>query len=116
MKEIIPIIKDKLNKEVYLINSKIKFIARKINAVYNNLKDYERDLIMSAIICAGKKDENNNMTGGQAIGNGLKMFLQNKGPAFIKFGQLLSYMPMLDSDIRKELSTNHIPAFILLFG
>jgi len=27
--------KDKLNKEVYLINSKIKFIARKINAVYN---------------------------------------------------------------------------------
>ena len=27
--------KDKINKEVYIINSNIKFIARKINAVYN---------------------------------------------------------------------------------
>lgn len=75
-----------------------------INALYNNLSDYERDLIISAIVCAGQRDKNNNMTEGQAMGQGLKMFLQNKGPAFIKFGQLLSYMPNLDSDIRKELS------------
>ena len=27
--------KDKLNKDVYLINSSLKFLARKINAVYN---------------------------------------------------------------------------------
>ena len=75
-----------------------------INTLYNNLSDYERDLIISAIICAGQRDKNNNMTEGQAMGQGLKMFLQKKGPAFIKFGQLLSYMPNLDSDIRKELS------------
>lgn len=31
--------KEKLNKEVYLINSNIKFIARKINAVYNKKAD-----------------------------------------------------------------------------
>ena len=60
---------------------------------------------MAAIVCAGQRDENNTMSGGQAVGHGLKMFLQNKGSAFIKFGQLLSYMPNLDSDIRKELAT-----------
>ena len=75
-----------------------------IEALYNNLSNYERDLIISAIICAGQRDKNNNLTEGQAMGQGLKMFLQNKGPAFIKFGQLLSYLPNLDSDIRKELS------------
>lgn len=76
-----------------------------IKSVYYNLKDYERNLIVAAIVCAGQRDENNTMSGGQAVGQGLKMFLQNKGSAFIKFGQLLSYMPNLDSDIRKELAT-----------
>ena len=76
-----------------------------VNSVYNNLEDYEKELILAAITAASQRDDDNNMTGGQVIGRGLKMFLATKGAAFIKFGQLLSYMPMLDSDIRKELST-----------
>ena len=74
-------------------------------SLYDNLEDYERDLILAAVTAASQRDESNNMTGGETIGRGLKMFFAAKGAAFIKFGQLLSYMPMLDSDIRKELST-----------
>lgn len=76
-----------------------------VNSVYNNLEDYEQNLILAAITAASQRDENSQMTGGETIGRGLKMFFAAKGAAFIKFGQLLSYMPMLDSDIRKELST-----------
>ena len=76
-----------------------------LTSLYNNLEDYERDLILAAVTAASQRDDNNNMTGGETIGRGLKMFFAAKGAAFIKFGQLLSYMPMLDSDIRKELST-----------
>lgn len=75
-----------------------------LHSVYNNLQDYEQNLILAALIAAGKKNKNSDMSDGQAIGQGLKMFLQNKGPAFIKFGQMLSYLPSLDPDIRKELS------------
>lgn len=76
-----------------------------INAVYNNLQEYERNLIIAALASAGQKGESDNISGGRMVGRGLKMFLQNKGPAFIKFGQLLSYLPTLDSDIRSELAT-----------
>ena len=76
-----------------------------VGSLYNNLEDYERSLVLGAVTAASQRDENNNMTGGETIGRGLKMFFAAKGAAFIKFGQLLSYMPMLDSDIRKELST-----------
>ena len=75
-----------------------------INTVYKNLQSYERNLILAALASAGQRDKNSNMSGGQAVGQGLKMFLQNKGPAYIKFGQLLSYLPTLDSDIRAELA------------
>ena len=76
-----------------------------LNTVYNNLQDYERNLIIAALASAGQRSDDNNVSGGQMVGRGLKMFLQNKGPAFIKFGQLLSYLPTLDSDIRQELAT-----------
>ena len=32
------------------------------------------------------------------------MFFENKGPAFVKFGQMLSYLPQLDAEIRKPLA------------
>lgn len=76
-----------------------------VRAVYNNLQDYERNLIIAALASAGQRGDSKNMSGGRAVGRGLKMFLQNKGPAFIKFGQLLSYLPTLDADIRAELAT-----------
>lgn len=76
-----------------------------LRCIYNNLDDIERNLVLSALIASGKKSGKDEMTAGTAVGRGLKMFLQNKGPAFIKFGQLLSYLPNLDSDIRHELST-----------
>jgi hypothetical protein len=76
-----------------------------LTSLYENLQEHERDLVLAAVTAASQRDENNTMTGGETIGRGLKMFFVAKGAAFIKFGQLLSYMPMLDSDIRKELST-----------
>ena len=74
-------------------------------SVYYNMEDYERNLMLAALIAAGKKDNNSDMSDGRAVGQGLKMFLQERGPAFIKFGQMLSYLTSLDPDIRKELST-----------
>ena len=76
-----------------------------MNAMYNNFTDYERDLILAALIASGKRDKNDNANGARTIGQGLKKFFQNKGPAFVKFGQLLSYVPNLDSEIREELAT-----------
>lgn len=75
-----------------------------ITNVYKNLQDYERNLILAALASAGQRDENDQTTGGQMVGQGLRMFFQAKGSAFIKFGQLLSYLPQLDSDIRVELA------------
>ena len=77
-----------------------------LNAVYNNLQDYEQSLILAALIASGQQDnKNTNMSDGSQVGRGLKMFLQTKGAAFVKFGQLLSYLPSLDPDIRRELAT-----------
>lgn len=75
-----------------------------INAFYNNLQDYELDLIFGALVSANQKDDNNKKIGGELIGEGLKMFFENKGPAFVKFGQMLSYLPQLDADIRRPLA------------
>ena len=80
-----------------------KDAERVVKAVYNNLEDYERKLILSALVCANQKGDNNT-SGSEAIGEGLKMFFENKGPAFVKFGQLLSYLPTLDKDMRKPLA------------
>ena len=76
-----------------------------LESVYKNLQDYERGLILSALLSSGQNDDASSMTNGQQVGRGLKMFFQAKGGAFVKFGQLLSYLPTLDSDIRKELAS-----------
>lgn len=75
-----------------------------VSAVYNNLQEYEQDLILGALVAANQKDDNNQKTGGEAVGEGLKMFFEHKGPAFVKFGQMLSYLPQLDPDIRRPLA------------
>lgn len=80
-----------------------KDAERVVKAVYNNLEPYERKLILAALVSANQKGDDNT-SGGEAIGEGLKMFFENKGPAFVKFGQLLSYLPTLDKDIRKPLA------------
>ncbi len=76
-----------------------------LNCVYKNLKYYERMLVLSALLSAGQNEDNSSISNGEQVGRGLKMFFQTKGGAFVKFGQLLSYLPALDSDIRKELAT-----------
>ncbi|MBR3511044.1 MAG: M48 family metalloprotease [Alphaproteobacteria bacterium] len=76
-----------------------------LESVYNNLQDYEKNLILSALLSSGQNEDNSSISNGQQVGRGLKMFFQTKGGAFVKFGQLLSYLPTLDSDIRKELAT-----------
>ena len=75
-----------------------------VKTVYKNLQDYEKDLILAALISANKRDKNTQKQDGEAIGEGLKMFFENKGPAFVKFGQLLSYLPQLSPEIRKPLA------------
>ncbi|MBR3676506.1 MAG: M48 family metalloprotease [Alphaproteobacteria bacterium] len=81
-----------------------KEAKRVVKTVFNHLKPYERNLILAALVSANQRDKENVKTGGEAIGEGLKMFFENKGPAFVKFGQLLSYLPVLDPDIRKPLA------------
>lgn len=81
-----------------------KEAKRVVKTVFEHLKPYERNLILAALVSANQRDQENAKTGGEAIGEGLKMFFENKGPAFVKFGQLLSYLPVLDPDIRKPLA------------
>jgi len=76
-----------------------------LDCLYKKLPDYERNLILSALLSAGQNENNSQISNGEQVGRGLKMFFQTKGGAFVKFGQLLSYLPTLDSDIRKELAT-----------
>lgn len=102
--------KDKLKFVVDMyFDSKSKYYNDAVlvlNSVYNNLQDYEKSLILSALCASGQNDgATQGLSSGTQVGRGLKMFLQTKGAAFVKFGQLLSYLPTLDSDIRKELST-----------
>ncbi len=75
-----------------------------VGEVYNNLQDYEQDLILGALVSANQQNDDNKRVGGEAVGEGLKMFFENKGPAFVKFGQMLSYLPQLDPEIRKPLA------------
>ena len=76
-----------------------------LDCLYKKLPEYERNLILSALLSAGQNEDNSKISNGEQVGRGLKMFFQTKGGAFVKFGQLLSYLPTLDSDIRKELAT-----------
>jgi len=61
--------------------------------------DYERELIMSAMMVANRnigKDAGN-------VGKALKLFLENMGPAEIKLGQAVSSHPQTPEDIKKEM-------------
>ena len=104
---------DKKNKKLDLVvdmffdekSTYYKDAKQIVHAIYDNLQDYEQDLILGALVSANQKGEDKDKKlGGEAIGEGLKMFFENKGPAFVKFGQMLSYLPQLDPEIRKPLA------------
>lgn len=66
--------------------------------------DYERGLILSAIASSDKNKDEKHKNSSSNVGEGLRMFFENMGPAWVKFGQLMSYVPELPSEIRKELA------------
>jgi hypothetical protein len=64
---------------------------------------FERSLILSAIASADENKDSEHKNAAKSVGAGLRMFFENMGPAWIKFGQLLSYVPELPSEIREDL-------------
>lgn len=76
-----------------------------LKSVYKNFQSYEKSLMLAALLGSGKKEDKSGLSNAQQVGRGLKMFFQNEGGAFIKFGQMLSYLSSLDSEICNELST-----------
>ena len=76
-----------------------------IESVYNNYEEYNRDIVLASLLSANQQSENNTGFDDEQVGRGLKMFFQASGGAFIKFGQLLSYLPDLPKGIREELAT-----------
>lgn len=72
------------------------------DCVIKSFEPYEQDLILAAIASADEnKEEGKNAS--RSVGDGLRMFFENMGPAWVKFGQLLSYVPDLPSEIRHDL-------------
>jgi hypothetical protein len=73
------------------------------DCVVKSFQPYEQNLILAAIASAdGNKEEGKNSS--RSVGDGLRMFFENMGPAWVKFGQLLSYVPDLPSEIRHDLA------------
>lgn len=64
---------------------------------------FERSLILSAIASADENKDSEHQNAAKSVGAGLRMFFENMGPAWVKFGQLLSYVPELPSEIREDL-------------
>ena len=64
---------------------------------------FERNLILSAIASADENKDSEHQNASKSVGAGLRMFFENMGPAWVKFGQLLSYVPELPSEIREDL-------------
>ncbi|MBN1325162.1 MAG: hypothetical protein JW974_03000 [Alphaproteobacteria bacterium] len=64
---------------------------------------FERSLILSAIASADENKDSEHQNASKSVGAGLRMFFENMGPAWVKFGQLLSYVPELPSEIREDL-------------
>ena len=72
------------------------------DCVIKSFKEYEQGLILAAIASADEnKQEGKNAS--RSVGDGLRMFFETMGPAWVKFGQLLSYVPDLPSEIRRDL-------------
>ncbi len=77
-----------------------------IESVYNNETMAERNFDLCTLLTMVKTNNVvKNTDSNQQIGRGLKGFFQYKGDAFIKFGQMLSYLPSLPAEIRTELAT-----------
>ncbi len=78
-----------------------------VNSVYNNVATKDANLAdyyLCGLLCSSPKDETKQLDNKQ-IGESLKSMFMAKGNAFVKFGQLLSYMPSLPIEIRTELAT-----------
>ena len=68
-----------------------------------SFEPFERSLILSAIASADENKDEQHSNAAKSVGAGLRMFFENMGPAWVKFGQLLSYVPELPSEIREDL-------------
>ncbi len=76
-----------------------------VNCVYRNMDNSDNaDAHLAGLLVAAPKDGNKKMDNTR-IGESLKHIFMAKGDAFIKFGQLLSYLPSLPVEIRNELAT-----------
>ncbi|MDR3208920.1 MAG: M48 family metalloprotease [Rickettsiales bacterium] len=73
-------------------------------ATIDALDEYQRNSILAAIASANENGGNSGEKAVSSVGAGLRMFFENMGPAWIKFGQLLSYVPELPSEIREDLA------------
>jgi len=76
-----------------------KYARDIMHSYIKSRSDYERDLIMSAMMVANRNigsDAGN-------VGKALKLFLENMGPAEIKLGQAISSHPNTPDSIRTEL-------------
>lgn len=71
--------------------------------VINSFEPFERGLILSAMASANENRDDEHQNASKSVGKGLAMFFENMGPAWVKFGQLLSYVPDLPSEIREHL-------------
>ena len=67
------------------------------------LEPFERSLILAAVASADENKDDAHKNASKSVGAGLRMLFENMGPAWLKTGQLLSYVPELPSEIREEL-------------
>ena len=72
------------------------------DCVIKAFRDFSQDNILAAIASADKNKQEG-QTASRSVGEALCMFFENMGPAWVKFGQLLSYVPELPSEIRHDL-------------
>lgn len=106
-----------LNRAFETLDEKIKYVCNLVigkddkyrdaaemigDCLIKSFEPYEQSLILAAVASADEnKQEGKNAS--RSVGEGLRMFFENMGPAWVKFGQLLSYVPDLPSEIRHDL-------------
>ncbi|MBO7066908.1 MAG: M48 family metalloprotease [Alphaproteobacteria bacterium] len=101
---------DTLDKKIYYVcdmnfdkNDKYRADAEMIcDCVIKSFEPYEQNLILAAIASADENKQEGRKAS-RSVGEGLRMFFETMGPAWVKFGQLLSYVPDLPSEIRRDL-------------
>lgn len=76
-----------------------KYARDIMHSYIKSRSDYERELIMSAMMVANRNIGNDKGN----IGKALKLFLENMGPAEIKLGQAIASHPDTPENIRIEL-------------